>query len=127
VGDRGWGDFVTNGSSCGEAVDSSTAPPTNFQQNACSTNQWINENYNSANATSLEVIELEEAFADMFLNWVYRTLDQGGFRNINRNGDDDALTDYAVAESLGANIPASMGPGDDRYFWMDMIINNIIR
>jgi hypothetical protein len=115
-GDRGWGDSPVTNSSCGESVNSNNAPPPDFQQNACSTNQWLNNLRGLDSTGELEIIELEEAFADMFLNWVYRSLlrstpEDSGFKNIGKGGLPDSIS-LELYETL------TNGPGDDRFGWM---------
>jgi len=94
-GIRGWGDTVNT-----------AVPPyhSDFQQNA---------------AVDVDSVEIGEAVADMFLNWVYRRITDSaptgdrcttsvqvgtwqGFRNINGSGTFDATL-----------------PGNARYWWME--------
>lgn len=85
-GEAGWGSLVDSQGSC--AI--STSPDTSvsqFQQNPCQVLSWVEQALirkglqSEAGLDLLEDVELEEAAADMFLNWVYRLNGLGGFSN----------------------------------------------
>jgi hypothetical protein len=74
-GTSGWGSAAVTPWACD---GSSGTVPYNFQQNP----------YNVASAA--DATEIEEAAADMFLNWVYRKQAEGGFLNyrwVNAGGE----------------------------------------
>lgn len=104
-GSRGWG---THGSSIFqqnilEIVDSSVSPPN----------------------TTDETLEVGEAAADMFLNWVYRRLTDGPIQPDGPNEDKRCSTHNEIGIWSGfRNIKAdgtfdSTLPGNARYWWME--------
>lgn len=119
-GQRGWGSdapyFGVNDpaiSTLGPCEYASNAPPpTSFQQNPCHVKNWLY----APNSTIL-VTEVEEAAADMFLNWVYRTLNitdavgNMGFANV----------DWRFAN----NPPDNTNPGDIRFNWVNEVLPEI--
>lgn len=94
-GDRGWG------SGPGLAQNSTI---TNFQQHPPAL-------YPGDNLQT----QLDEAAADMFLNWVYRSTNVGGFKNISWLGN--------CATSTGCDDPSL--PGDARFEWVDEKMDTI--
>jgi hypothetical protein len=95
------------------------ATPFPFQQNPCTFPNW------ETTATDVgRVAEIEEAAADMFLNWVYRTITNispllktevpgswSGYRNMDWRNNAEANDDSY--------------PGDARLEWMQIVMDNI--
>ncbi|MBN8595704.1 MAG: hypothetical protein J0M33_28385 [Anaerolineae bacterium] len=98
----GWGSGAIPWRSDCKGPVSPTSVPTNFQQNPC----------DIVNLAAVDPNEAEEASADMFLNWVYKILGDGGFLN---------KTWYAACDT-NINSPqcddGGRQSGDARYQWM---------
>jgi hypothetical protein len=122
-GSRGWGSTAPITGPCGGKASSSFLP-TNFQQNPCEVYPWL-----LRGDTEIEVkkiTEVEEAFADLFLNWIYRTLGVGGFENRNARGESDTLIISNLAIFLPHSFPnVRAGPGDDRFYWMNHLLQRL--
>lgn len=98
-GERGWGS------------QSSPLPnPSPFQQNP----------YSVVDAQSSDEdrqAEIDEAAADMFLNWVYSKLGQGGFQN----------TSWRVADNCNTTgCPDPANSGTARFNWMNTTMTELI-
>jgi hypothetical protein len=91
-GERGWGSGPSSSS-------------TIFQQHPPSINVEFPGN------------DYQEAAADMFLNWVYRTNGAGGFENRNWHPRDDCDTPAGCLDASN--------PGDARHVWMTYRIEQI--
>ncbi|MGB7340193.1 MAG: hypothetical protein WBC91_14950 [Phototrophicaceae bacterium] len=112
-GERGWDGVQLEGfGACANASNDYTT--SNFQQNPCTIIDWILQASSSVDAATLseiKVVEQEETGADMFLNWIYRSVD---------------LSSDAFSDNEGQDIDIylnSEGPGDDRFFWMEDVLN----
>jgi hypothetical protein len=82
-GERGWGSQALVPSICDGTLNITPPPgtPFPFQQNPCNI---VDAQYTATpGASVLFIVEREEASADMFLNWVYSTLGEGGFADTN--------------------------------------------
>ncbi|MDQ7033419.1 MAG: hypothetical protein Q9P01_00870 [Anaerolineae bacterium] len=116
-GERGWGSDakwfnVVNGTIDAEGPCDGTSSMvgvfvSNFQQNPCHVKNWI---FTDPSHT-IDDVELEEAAADMFLNWVYRTLGMGGFENIDWR--------------FGQNPRDLTNPGDIYFDYINQIVPTI--
>ncbi len=128
-GERGWGSTAPIIGPCDKAP-SSAFLPTSFQQNPCIFYKWLHialgTNEEDLILARLGTIENEEAMADMFLNWVYRTQGVGGFNNIDGQGISDNIS-MSNLESFMPNSfsPPRQGPGDDRFYWMNYVMSQI--
>lgn len=120
-GSRGWGSAAPYPGPCGESTI--VGLPEDFQQNPCHVLDWVaavsDVAYGGESSETLEVIELEEAGADMFLNWAYRILNEGGFENASWPIGCTEATECLDNRGI---TPGSDGPGDDRYNWMSNIM-----
>jgi len=99
-GERGWG--------------SQTLPlpnPSNFQQDPYSINdfQATQDQKNE---------EIDEAGADMFLNWVYTKVGEGGFQDTNWRVADNCNT--------AQGCPDGRNPGTARNNWMDTTMATLV-
>ncbi len=127
-GIRGWGSGAPSFGPCDDDA-SSDFLPTEFQQNPCAAYIWIelvrqNTTPDDEMITTLSTIELSEAAADMFLNWVYRTNNLGGFQNMSWPIKGQGTMDTLPIPNLEILLPNSFpvprqGPGDDRFYWMN--------
>jgi hypothetical protein len=99
-GQRGWG----------STASTPPAAPCNFQQDAYTVSDW---QVTATPGTTAQLHERDEAAADMFLNWVYREMGQGGFRNAS----------YIGINSCGVTPTPdeTSRPGDSRYNFMETI------
>jgi hypothetical protein len=125
-GTRGWGSGAPEIGLCGSA---SQIVPTDFQQNPCEYITWlalISQQYRDrfSGDQNPAVTEIEEAGADMFLNWVYRSISQNDSTDIDYQGflnvDWSDCTDASECADAIAALPNSDGPGDDRWIWMNL-------
>jgi hypothetical protein len=105
--DRGWGTGPAS-TYRADCVPQSIRV-TDFQQNSTTVEGWA-----VAPANACRTTEVDEATADMFLNWVYRKTgaDSRAFQNRNwsEGGDDTTCTDCEDPEGR---------PGDRRFEWME--------
>lgn len=113
--DRGWGTGPASIYEANGTIRTVNQIPlyciTNFQQNS----QTV-ESYTQSMVSELRVKEIDEATADMFLNWVYRTIDSSsGFQNINWSGNCNTV---GQPDNLGR-------PGDRRNDWMNTELTEI--
>lgn len=126
-GKRGWGtgphslfnedgylptpNGCTNQSQCRDQ----TQYITDFQQNSFSIGDWL-----APPLSDDRVEEIDEAVADMFLNWVYRKVTNGdeGFKNISW------LTSAGCNTSSGCD-DATRRPGDARFDWIESTMSSI--
>jgi hypothetical protein len=114
-GERGWGSPRAQIGRCDGSIPVPTPilAPTDFQQNPC---DIVDSQYPVAQFGQLRITEIEEAAADMFLNWVYKAQGNGGFLNRDWTGclpagcDDSITGDYT---------------GDTRMNWMNSTISSI--
>ena len=122
-GPRGWGtgpasNYGTTGTTKGIAL---TRILTNMQQNS--------PPYNG-------VVPNKEAAADMFLNWIYRTLDPqnsdpfqppNGFKNISWDSWEsaDLNTGFGVCNVTAGCADSVRKPGDARFNWMNTNMTQI--
>jgi hypothetical protein len=98
-GTRGWGSsaaLISSGQAC------------TFQQNPT-----------DAIGTIITFAEVDEAFADMFLNWVYKS-----------NGDNRAFQNEQWANvnnctTNGITAPDAPNTGDNRFTWMNNTLQAI--
>jgi hypothetical protein len=103
-------DWTRGGRGWGSPASTPPAVPCNFQQNAFTVNDWQVTPTRTPPAIQTE---RDEAAADMFLNWVYRVQNLGGFRN----EDQRNISDCAFV------APTDTGnPGDARYRYMQTIV-----
>ncbi|MDX2140947.1 MAG: carbohydrate-binding protein, partial [Chloroflexota bacterium] len=129
--DNGWGSAAAFPGRCdGRAGHTfNAAAPPRFQQNACDIQPWLYSQapYNDPNLTRIQDVEVEEAAADMFLNWVYRRTTAGtligvwqGFQN--RLWENDYNGNPCPASS-GCSDPGNSG--DARYFHMNRVMREL--
>lgn len=86
-----------------------------FQQNPCVIYEWVLEHpaaVNVGNVGTLKTTEQEEAGADMFLNWVYRTVEGATSQAFGDNND------VPTGRPFPECIVEIQGHGDDRFCWM---------
>jgi hypothetical protein len=118
-----WINGVPSVGPCGESA-SANFLPSDFQQNPCVFIDWLQFDPDGA----IKTLEINEASADMFLNWVYRqsvlltpiVYGDEGFENA---AWDDGIFERQCGAPCSSDIisgeyPESRGPGDDRYYWM---------
>jgi hypothetical protein len=86
--------------------------PFPFQQNPCTFPSWI------LLGPTGGVVEIEEAAADMFLNWVYRRTETGGFSNTLWRGTG--------CYSGGCAEATPIASGDARFIWMNDTIDQLM-
>jgi len=101
---------------CGNASGSYVI--TNFQQNPCVIYEWVLEHPSATNVGdvgTLKTTEQEEAGADMFLNWVYRTVEGAPSQAFGHNGDTADIPTGRAFPECSVQI---QGHGDDRFCWM---------
>ncbi len=103
-GTRGWGSWA-----------SPLPNPTNFQQNPLDVTDAV------AFPAERER-ERDEAAADMFLNWVYSTIGQGGFQDINWEPD----TCHGPIGSIPSTCGAAHRPGFNRLTWMNTTMTDLL-
>lgn len=130
-GERGWGSGASNQGAC---ANNNGPSPTDFQQNPCTFHEWLAEKatlyallFEGGNIQDAKLTELDEAGADMFLNWVYRSLNQGGFENASWSSNCMAAVagtppPYNPLPDIcedGVSVTEGNGPGDDRWNWME--------
>jgi hypothetical protein len=107
------GDWVRGQRGWGSSPNTQNGVPTNFQQNP------YQYQCNSSPCNDTDAIaEIEEAASDMFLNWIYKTLDQGGFPNISWR---DTATETCSTNGCVDNSSS----GDIRYEWMEETIKKL--
>jgi hypothetical protein len=99
-GNRGWG----------SAAVQSPSQPCSFQQNPYTVLDW---EVTATPAQTQTVRERDEAAADMFLNWVYSKIGQGGFAN----ADYRNITDCVSVAPTDASLP-----GDARRNYMETVV-----
>ena len=69
---------------------------------------------------------LEETASDMFLNWVYRSVEpNSGFRNRDWRWNQRASDGVTRCSDLAAGCPDPTNPGDERWFWVQDKMNDI--
>lgn len=88
---------------------------TDFQQNPCVIYEWVLEHpaaVNVGNVGLLKTTEQEETGADMFLNWVYRTVEGAASQAFGDNAD---IPTGRAFPDCDVDI---QGHGDDRFCWM---------
>ncbi len=91
---------------------------TPFQQNPCVIYEWVLENSDAIDAgdvKTLKLVEQEEAGADMFLNWVYRTVEGAASQAY---GNNEALDQQPTGRLFPDCDLVPSGHGDDRFCWM---------
>jgi predicted secreted protein len=91
---------------------------TDFQQNPCVIYEWVLEHPAASNVGdvgTLKTTEQEEAGADMFLNWVYRTVEGGASQAF---GDNLSLQQQPTGRQFTNCSVTPSGHGDDRFCWM---------
>jgi hypothetical protein len=88
---------------------------TDFQQNTITVD----------NPPAGEPNEFGETAADMFLNWVYRTQNLGGFANVDWRPNSIVPNSAPVAYCNQNGCADSVNPGDLRFNWMNTNINAI--
>jgi hypothetical protein len=114
-GERGWGSQALVPSVCDGNLSITPPPgtPFPFQQNPCNV---VDAQYTATpGADVLLIVEREEASADMFLNWVYFTLGEGGFVN----------TDWTRPACLNGCSDTTL-PGDVRSDWMNKLMPTLV-
>ncbi|MCU0499952.1 MAG: hypothetical protein MUF87_21585, partial [Anaerolineae bacterium] len=124
---RGWGSTAPVTGPCDGAA-LSTFVPNDYQQNPCEVYVWLeaalkNVTVDDPLLGDIKGTELTEAGADLFLNWVYRMNNIGGFSNINEQGNPDTI----VVSDLELSVPNSFptprqGPGDDKFYWFNSLM-----
>jgi hypothetical protein len=126
--DNGWSSAAAFPGRCdgrqGHAFNPA-APPL-FQQNACDVAPWLyaTSPYNN----TIQIIEVEEAAADMFLNWVYRRTSNGNGWSSPWEGFQNRLWE---TDGNGNICPAATGcpdpgnSGDARYGRMNQIMTEL--
>jgi hypothetical protein len=97
-GTRGWGGAAVTPWSCTAGGEE----PSHFQQNPC-------------NQTGLGIEEVEEAAADMFLNWAYQKQGEGGFLNCTW---DTVGANLNICVDLPDGNDGELRTGDVRFDWM---------
>ena len=123
-GNRGWGSGP--GTPTNEEFN---LVITNYQQHSFHIDDWRTpENIEDAdtqeelNDIALRQREVDEATADMFLNWVYRKLSpEEGFRNSSWLGSG-CQTENGCDET---EPPLNLFPGDRRFEWMNVSMTQI--
>ncbi|GIK30096.1 MAG: hypothetical protein H3C32_10175 [Anaerolineae bacterium] len=88
---------------------------TSFQQNPCVIYEWVLEHPAAINVGDVglkKTTEQEEAGADMFLNWVYRSVE--GVNSLAFSDNENVPTGRVFEDC--ELVPA--GHGDDRFCWM---------
>lgn len=126
-GNRGWGSGAALAGPC-DAPAGINFQPTPYQQNPCVFVNWL--------ATWIlgnpdPSIEVEEAAADMFLNWVFRMPALTTPVDFGDEGFENAIwADWfnPTFQTQGDTFhiyPAAAGPGDDRYIWMTDILGQL--
>ena len=88
---------------------------TDFQQNPCVIYEWVLNAANDESVDDLTVVELEEAGADMFLNWVYRAVEDNTSAAF---GDNTSLQQEPTGRQFTGCTVTPSGHGDDRFCWM---------
>ncbi|MBK9122430.1 MAG: hypothetical protein IPM16_04815 [Chloroflexi bacterium] len=91
---------------------------TAFQQNPCVIYEWVLEHPAAINVGDVGLkksTEQEETGADMFLNWVYRTVEGASSSAFSDNTSNDQLPTGRVFMDCSI-VP--VGHGDDRFCWM---------
>jgi hypothetical protein len=114
-GERGWGSPRAQIGRCDGSIPVPTPilAPSDFQQNPC---DIVDSQYPFAQNGPLRVTEIEEAAADMFLNWVYKAQGNGGFLNRDWSGCLPAGCDDLVTGDV---------TGDTRMNWMSSTLSSI--
>lgn len=80
--------------------------------------EWVLEHPSATNVGdvgTLKTTEQEEAGADMFLNWVYRTVEGAPSQAFGHNGDTADIPTGRAFPECSVQI---QGHGDDRFCWM---------
>ena len=116
-GARGWGSGpASTYDNIGNLI---TLQVTNFQQNSYTAN-------NAPSGTASSVRMVDEATADMFLNWVYAvaTSRAQGFLNISWLKDVPTSCTSTQANTA-SGCPDSTNPGDARYDWIHVQMQQI--
>lgn len=116
-GARGWGSGPA--STYDDAGNAVTIRVTNFQQNSYTAN-------NALPGTAPSIRMVDEATADMFLNWVYAvaTSRAQGFLNISWLAGTPVECTSTEAGTAGG-CPDSTNPGNARYNWIDTQMQQI--
>jgi len=113
-GERGWG---TGPAPQYDALGNRISQffVTDFQQDSFTVEEWA-----FASGSIQRQEEIDEAAADMFLNWVYRKVTNGdeGFKNISW------LTSAGCNTSSGCD-DATRRPGDARFDWIESTMSSI--
>ena len=124
-GERGWGSgpsSVYSLSSVDERCQTSSQPNfTDFQKNP--------PPYTPESSRTLPEIENQETGADMFLNWIYRTLGQGGFVNRSWKPSDlnpDNLQQYCNQTFEGCAGDMGSNSGDSRMGWFNLFMTDAL-
>jgi hypothetical protein len=123
-GNRGWGSAAPQFGPCSSAAPANFVP-TSFQQNPCVFVTWL-----QTDTGSDAVTEIEETSADLLLNWVYRQqTSPSGFANAKWADwvNSDCTSENGCPDSdITGFYPSSIGPGNDRYAWMNQILTNFV-
>ena len=114
--DRGWG--TGPASQYSPAGTPIAIRPSNFQQNSFTVSSWT-----QILGSDFRQREIDEATADMFLNWVYRKITnsqstQLGFKNTNWSPPSNCPTPSPCQDNIGQ-------PGDVRFEWMEDQLSTI--
>jgi hypothetical protein len=113
--------YIPNIGPCGEGVPSQptvSGAPFDFQQNPCTYPSWLLAMTPEGKGN---ITELEEAAADMFLNWVYSINGSGGFSNYQWRATRSATPCYPN----GCPNPIGL-PGDARRTRMGQIMGTLV-
>jgi len=109
-------------SSVDERCQTSSQPNfTDFQKNP--------PPYTPESSRTLPEIENQETGADMFLNWIYRTLGQGGFVNRSWKPSDlnpDNLQQYCNQTFEGCAGDMGSNSGDSRMGWFNLFMTDAL-
>lgn len=119
-GPRGWGTGPTQDGRCDGSIIIPTPilAPSDFQQNPCNV-----PDASSPSGSGLRIAEVEEAGADMFLNWVYRLQGNGGFVNTDWSGC--GATGCYDGPLLPDGTGTDNNPGDVRQNWMNQQLTSL--
>jgi hypothetical protein len=128
ITDNGWGSAALIPGPCDGSIIPPPGAPFPFQQNPCEVDSWL-----YSPGSPVRIAEVEEAAADMFLNWVYRmttydytTNTWEGFLNALWRNHESPPNSGIILQCYPDGCSDEMGyPGDSRFEWMWNVLDEL--
>ena len=116
-GERGWG----------SGPGSTYIPSTGFTDKCVTYDKKVFSDFQqNPGPYDTDIEAFDETAADMFLNWIYREINQGGFLNRSWKPDDPDPNSSSFCNQITSGCISNYNPGEVRYNWMEIVMSEIL-